>query len=158
MEKLRNPFVGGKGYQCFGCDPYNHYGLQMEFYEDGEYLFSDWEPKDFLQGYGDVLHGGIQTTLMDEIASWVVYVKAKTGGMTANLDVKFKRPAYVNNGKLRIRAKLTDMDKRFAYIDAEVLDNEGSICSEARLRYYVFPEKTAKEKLHYPGHEAFYEE
>jgi len=158
MKKLSNPFIGGDGYQCFGCAPDNHHGLQMEFYEDGEYVVSDWEPKDFLQGYGNVLHGGIQTTLMDEIASWVVYVKAKTGGMTANLEVKFKRAAYVNKGKLKIRAKLTEMDKRFAYIDAEVLDNDNNVCSEARLRYYVFPENKAKEKLHYPGHEAFYGE
>ncbi len=157
MKKLKNPFVSIDDFQCFGCAPDNHHGLRMEFYEDGEYLVSEWNPKSFLQGYGNVLHGGIQTTLMDEIASWVVYVKVKTGGVTANLDVKFKKTVYVNKGVLTIRAKLKSVDKRFAHIFAEVLDNEGNVCSESNLRYFVFPEKVAREKLYYPGHEAFYE-
>ena len=156
MKKLRNPFREFENYQCFGCSPENPNGLQMEFYEDGEFLVSEWEPKTHLQGYGNVLHGGIQTTLLDEIASWVVYVKARTGGVTANLEVKFKKAAYVNKGKLKVRAKLTKTDKRFAYIFSELLDEEGDVCSQAELRYYLFPEKTAREKLFYPGHEAFY--
>ena len=156
MRKLTNPFISKTDYQCFGCAPNNNNGLQMEFYEDGEYLISEWEPKTFLQGYGNVLHGGIQSTILDEIASWVVYVKAKTGGVTANLEVKYKKSAYVNKGPLKARAKLTDVDKRFAYISAELLDHEGKICSEAKLRYYIFPEETARKKLDYPGHEAFY--
>jgi uncharacterized protein (TIGR00369 family) len=156
MKKLKNPFVEMDGYNCFGCAPVNNQGLQLDFYEDGEYIISEWEPQSHFQGYGNVLHGGIQTTLMDEIASWVVYVKAKTGGVTANLDVKFKKTVYVNKGKIKIRAKLLNTDKRFAYIFAELMDHEGKICSEANLRYFIFPEKYAKEKLYYPGHQAFY--
>jgi uncharacterized protein (TIGR00369 family) len=156
MKKLKNPFVDMDGYNCFGCAPANNQGLQLDFYEDGEYIMSEWEPHSHFQGYGNVLHGGIQTTLMDEVASWVVYVKAKTGGVTANLDVKFKKTVYVNKGKIKIRAKLLNTDKRFAYIFAELMDHEGKICSEANLRYFIFPEKYAKEKLYYPGHQAFY--
>ena len=158
MKKLRNPFAELEGYNCFGCNPENHHGLQMEFYEDGEYIVSEWEPKRFLSGYGNVLHGGIQATLMDEIASWVVYVKARTGGVTATLEVKFKKTVYTDKGKLKVRAKLQGTDKRFAYILAEILDHEGKVCSKSELKYFIFSEKTAREKLHYPGHMAFYEE
>ena len=112
MKKLRNPFTSNEGFRCFGCDPSNHHGLQLEFYEDGEYLVSDWEPKEFLQGYGNILHGGIQSTLMDEIASWVVYVKARTGGVTADMQVKFKKAVYVNKGKVRIRGRLKETDRK----------------------------------------------
>ena len=157
MKKLRNPFAEQEGYHCFGCDPRNQNGLQMEFYEDGEYLISEWEPRTYLQGYGNILHGGIQTTLMDEIASWIVYVKVKTGGVTASLDVKFKKSIYVNKGNLKVRGKLIKTDKRFAYIFAELLDHEEKVCSEANLKYFIFPEKVAREKLFYPGNEAFYE-
>ena len=30
-------------------------------------------------GYNDILHGGIQATLLDEIATWVVYAVLGTG-------------------------------------------------------------------------------
>jgi chorismate synthase len=36
MRKLKNPWLGIDGYNCFGCAPHNPYGLKMEFYVDGE--------------------------------------------------------------------------------------------------------------------------
>ena len=157
MKKLINPFKQFEGYQCFACDPDNQHGLQMEFYEDGDYLVSEWEPKPHLQGYFNVLHGGIQTTLLDEIASWIVYVKAKTGGVTANIDIKFKKPVYVNKGKLTIRGKLKNLDKKFAFIQGELLDHEGNLCAQADIKYYIFPKDVAREKYYYPGDQAFYQ-
>jgi acyl-coenzyme A thioesterase PaaI-like protein len=47
----------------------------MTFFDDGEGIVSNWGPKEGYQGYDKVLHGGIQATLIDEIASWVVYVR-----------------------------------------------------------------------------------
>ncbi|MFP4019579.1 MAG: hotdog fold domain-containing protein, partial [Bacteroidales bacterium] len=88
---------------------------------------------------------------------WVVYVKAKTGGVTASLDVKFKKAVYVNQGEIKIRARLAYTEKKFAYIYAELIDSKGDICSEANLKYYIFPEQVARKKLFYPGYEAFYE-
>lgn len=158
MKKLRNPFQQYDSYQCFGCDPENHHGLQMEFYEDGMDLLSIWEPKAFLQGYGNVLHGGIQSTLLDELASWIVYVKARTGGVTAHMDVKFRKPVYVNQGKLTVRGRLKEVNKRFAMISAEIYDSKGEITTVADIRYFVYPEEVAREKFFYPGHEAFYED
>jgi len=157
MRKLKNPFSHFEGYQCFGCDPSNENGLQMEFYEDGDYLISQWEPAVFYQGYGNVLHGGIQATLMDELASWVVYVKAQTGGVTADMKVKYKKPVYVNQGSLTIRGKLKEKGRRLAVIDVELLNADGQLCAEGELRYFVFPEKVAREKYFYPGPDAFYE-
>ena len=157
MKKLRNPFRQFEGYQCFGCDPQNPYGLHMEFYEDGEDLVSEWQPRKFLQGYGNVLHGGIQTTLLDELASWIVYVKARTGGVTAHVDVKFKRAVYVNQGPLTVRGRLKETNRRFATIEAELYDSGGQITTSAHIRYFIYPQEEAREKLYYPGHEAFYE-
>jgi len=157
MKKLRNPFRQFEGYQCFGCDPENQHGLQMEFFEDGEDLVSEWQPRSFLQGYGKVLHGGIQTTLLDELASWVVYVKARTGGVTSNIDVKFKRAVYVHQGPLTIRGRLKEINRRFATIEAELYDSGGQITTTASIRYFIYPQEVAREKLYYPGHEAFYD-
>lgn len=69
MKKLNNPFVDRADYYCFGCSPKNDIGLKMEFYEDGEYIKSYWKPDMRYQGYKNILHGGVQTLLMDEIAS-----------------------------------------------------------------------------------------
>lgn len=157
MRKIINPYSNLEGYNCFGCSPNNHIGLQMEFYEDGDYVVSDWVPKKHLAGYGNILHGGIQSTILDEIASWVVSVKVKTAGVTATLNVKYKNTVFTDKGKLTIRAKLVDQNRKFATIHAELLNSEGNVCSEAEIKYFIFPLDIAKRKFHYPGIEAFFE-
>ena len=158
MKRILNPYAKLEGYNCFGCSPKNQLGLQMEFFEDGDWVVSEWEPKSHLAGYGNVLHGGIQSTILDEIASWVVYTKVKTAGVTATLNVKYKNTAFTDKGKLTIRAKLKDQNKKFATIHAELLDAEGKVCSEAEVKYFIFPIEIAKRKFHYPGIEAFFED
>jgi len=156
MKKIHNPYSKFEGYNCFGCSANNELGLQMEFYEDGDYIVSNWTPGQYLAGYGNVLHGGIQSTLMDEIASWVVYVKVKTAGVTATLNVKYKSPVFTDKGPLLVRAKLIDQNRKFAVIHAQILNDQGAICAEGNLRYFIFPLDEAKSKYHYPGHEAFF--
>ncbi len=156
MKKLNNPYSDLEGYKCFGCSPKNKQGMQMEFYEDEEYIISDWLPQEHLQGYNNILHGGIQSTLMDEIACWVVYIKCGTAGVTTELNIKLKKTVFVNKGKIRIRAKLTEQNKRFAIIHTEILDAEKNICAQAEIKYFIFSQEIAKEKLAYPGVEKFY--
>jgi uncharacterized protein (TIGR00369 family) len=158
MRKIVNPFTKLEGYNCFGCSLKNELGLQMEFFEDGEYIISNWEPKKHLAGYGNVLHGGIQSTILDEIASWLVYTKLKTAGVTANLNVKYKNAVYTDKGKLTVRAKLIEQDRKFATIHAELIDNEGKLCAEGLIKYFILPLELAKQKYHYPGHESFFKQ
>lgn len=157
MRKIINPYTHLEGYNCFGCSSKNELGLQMEFYEDGEYVKSKWAPKAHLAGYGNILHGGIQSTILDEIASWVVYTKAKTAGVTATLNVKYKSTVFTDKGDLTIRAKLIDQNRRFATINAELLDHNENVCAEAEVKYFIFPIEVAKQKYKYPGPEAFFD-
>ncbi|MBQ5606378.1 MAG: PaaI family thioesterase, partial [Prevotella sp.] len=73
MRKIKNPWVGKEGYNCFGCSPNNPLGVKMEFYEDGKEIVSFWRPQADYQGWIDTMHGGILSTLIDEAAGWVVF-------------------------------------------------------------------------------------
>ncbi|UBM62039.1 PaaI family thioesterase [Candidatus Sulfidibacterium hydrothermale] len=157
MKKIQNPYRKMEGYQCFGCAPQNTNGLQMNFMEEGDYVLSEWEPKSYFQGYYQVLHGGIQATLMDEIASWLVQLKLKTAGVTSQMTVRYKKTVPVNQGNIKLRAKLTGKRHNLADIHVELFCPDGELGAEADFVYFTFPEKVAIEKLHYPGHEAFYE-
>ncbi len=145
-----------KGYYCFGCAPQNNNGLQMSFMEEEEGVVSEWEPKDYFQGYYQVLHGGIQATLMDEIASWLVQVKLKTAGVTSTMNIRYKKTVPIDKGNIRLKAKLTGQRRNLADIHVELFCPNGDLCAEGDFVYFTFPEKTAVEKLHYPGHDAFY--
>lgn len=144
-------------YQCIGCSPYNPIGIKLQFWDDGKNIISKWKPRAEFMGWVDVLHGGIQATLLDEIAAWVVYTKCETAGVTTNLQVKYKKPVYTNRGELTIKAHLLEKNRRTAIILAQLFNNDGILCSEARVEYFIFSEKVAREKYHYPGIDAFYE-
>ncbi|MDO5130133.1 MAG: PaaI family thioesterase, partial [Prevotellaceae bacterium] len=72
MKKIINPWEGMPGYNCIGCSPDHPFGFHLHFYEDGEYIVSQWQPTSDFQGWVNTLHGGIQALLLDEICGWVV--------------------------------------------------------------------------------------
>jgi len=112
MKKLNNPFADLKGFNCFVCSPNNAVGLHLDFYLDGEIIRASWRPEDQYQGYPNILHGGIQATLLDEVASWAVYVVAGTGGVTSRMEVRYKKPVLIDKGKISLTAEIIERKKR----------------------------------------------
>ncbi|MCK4662245.1 MAG: PaaI family thioesterase [Bacteroidales bacterium] len=157
MKKVINPYIKQDNYICFGCSPNNDIGLKLEFFEDGDEIISYWEPKKHFEGYINVLHGGIQTTLLDEIASWVIHLKAKTAGVTSSIDIKFKKPVLISKGKITLKAKIVETNKRLVKIQTFLFDSDNILCSEAEIIYFIYNPDFAKEKLAYPGYENFFE-
>lgn len=156
MKKLLNPFTKLEGYQCFGCSPDNPNGLQLSFTEKDDYVTAEWEPKAHFQGWNNILHGGIQATMMDEIASWLVFVKLDTSGVTCEMEVKLRKPVKTNEGTLFLKAKLRELKRNIAIIDTWIYDNKMEVCAEGVMHYFTFPQKVARDKFWYPGREAFY--
>lgn len=155
MIKLKNPYAEFREYQCFGCSPSNPFGLRMEFYKEGDEVVCKWDPVEHFQGFHDILHGGIQSTMMDEIASWVVFVLLDTAGVTYQLSTRFRKPVFLSKGTITIRAKLVKQEKRVAEIEASLYDGENNLCSESHLKYFVMPREKAEKELHFPGKDAF---
>jgi len=156
MIKLSNPFVNLPGYNCFVCSPDNPIGLHLDFYLDDQTIKASWNPQDNYQGYPNVVHGGIQATLMDEVASWAVYAVLGTGGVTYRLDIHYKKPVLIDKGKINLTAKIIGQKGKIASIRTCLYDGANVLCSEGTVYYYTFPENIAQEKMNYPGKEAFY--
>ena len=160
MKKIVNPYVEAKGvgYKCFGCSPLNEHGLRLEFWDAGEEVICKWVPRKQFEGYGNVLHGGIQATIHDEIASWAVYTKCETAGVTSNIEVRYKNPLMITDNEITIKAKVESVNRRLAVINTTILDDQDKVCSIGKVTYFLFPQDVSKEKYNYPGIEAFYEE
>ncbi len=159
-RKIINPYIrehSSDGIKCFGCSPQNPIGLQLTFYDTGEELETLWNPSWQYEGFLNVLHGGIQATLLDEIASWLVFTKCETTGVTKTMNVIYHNPVYVKNNEIRITASLIKQEERSALIKTCLYNSEGKLCTEADVEYFIFPLAVAKRKYFYPGVEAFYE-
>jgi uncharacterized protein (TIGR00369 family) len=157
MKKIRNPFVNNEGFNCIGCSPKNPIGIKLNFSldDDSKTVFAEWIPNTNFQGYQNVLHGGIQATLLDEIASWVVYTVIGTGGVTSQMQIRYRKPVQIPDGTIKLKAWVIKQEKRLVDIKAELYNGKDELSAEATVQYFVYPENIAKEKFGYPGIEEF---
>jgi len=154
-RKIVNPYQTVENYNCFGCSSENPIGLHLSFREEREEIVSEWIPDSRYTGWIDVLHGGIQATMMDEIASWVVFTKLKTAGVTREMTVKYRKSVLVSDGKIICRAQLKEINRSLATIEVKLFSKD-ILRAEARCVYYIFGQEDAKSKFLYPGSDAFY--
>ncbi|MCR4619538.1 MAG: PaaI family thioesterase [Paludibacteraceae bacterium] len=145
MKKILNPWRDHPQYNCFGCCPDNPIGLHLEFYEDGEYIVSTWQPGENYQGWVETLHGGIISTLIDETCGWVVTRKMQTSGYTVSLNVKFKKAVSTKEQRVTVRANVVKQMRNLVFIYAEVTDSNGDLCAEGETTYFMMNEEKAKE-------------
>ncbi len=157
MRKINNPFIHLEGYYCFGCSPDNPQGLHMTFREEEDEIVSEWDPVTFFQGYHKVLHGGIQAALMDEIASWTVYVKVKTSGVTSKAEIRYRKTVHIDKGPVILKARVVGIRRNLADISVKLFTSNNVLASEGLFTFYTFTEKKAKESLYYPDHETFFD-
>ncbi len=157
MRTLSNPWTKFEDFNCFGCSPNNTIGLKMNFVEEQEYITCEWEPGIQYQGYHNILHGGIQATLMDEIASWTVFVKAGKGGVTSRLEIKYRKPVSIKGGAIRLRAKILEENNRMARVQVELFNSDRLLCTEGVVDCFVLSSGRSDAGIMFPGKDAFYE-
>jgi acyl-coenzyme A thioesterase PaaI-like protein len=150
VRGIINPFTGIPGYSCFGCAPGNDRGLRMSFSEDGDEILCSWKPEPHFAGYGGVLHGGIQASLHDEAASWVVFVKLQTAGVTERLEIDYRSPVLIGSGALSIRSRLEKTEGNKAFIRTRLFDGKGKLGSESLAVFFTLPQHIARKKMSFP--------
>lgn len=148
MRKIINPYIGreDEGYNCFACAPHNPHGLKMEFYEDGEDIVCFWTPSKDYQSWQDTLHGGIQATLIDETAGWLITRKFETSGMTTSFNLKYRKPVAAGEGHtVEVRVRTREVKRNFVFMDA-TLKCDGELCTTAEVTFFCFSQEVAREK------------
>ena len=160
IRKISNPYLksGRKDYNCFGCSPNNDKGLQLKFELDGDEVVANWSPQRWAEGFRNILHGGIQAALLDELCSWVVQSVCKTVGVTTSMEISYRKAVLVSDGEIELRAKLAEQNSRMAVVEGRILSGNGTVCATVKCKFFLFPLDKAMAEYDYPGAEAFFEE
>ncbi|MGQ9630883.1 MAG: PaaI family thioesterase [bacterium] len=108
---------------CFACGKRNPIGLKLEFGFDGQELSLKFTPRKEHQGWADIVHGGILSTLLDEAMAQLTIAMGKPT-VTAKMTVEFKRPALVGE-ELCVTARLSNEKGRVLEVTAEAVHSEG---------------------------------
>lgn len=137
MKKIENRWIGQPDYHCFGCDPSHAHGLRMEFYEDGEDVVSIWQPTGEYQGWPNILHGGIQATLIDELCGWTIAHKFQSDAVTSKMEVRYRKPVKISEGKLTIRAHVVEVRRNIVTITAQIFNSANELCTEGTCVFFM---------------------
>jgi acyl-coenzyme A thioesterase PaaI-like protein len=107
---------------CFVCGPKNAIGLKLEFLFDGQTITTEFIPQKVHQGYMNIVHGGIISTLLDEV---MVKLAIEMGmpAVTAHMDVRLRKAVAIGK-KITFRAEIRESTRKLiiAYAKAETDD------------------------------------
>jgi len=81
--------VMGDNY-CFGCSPNNPAGLHLHFWREGECEVTEFTPLKEHQSYDGVCHGGLVSTVMDELFGNHLKSLGVFPAVTGRLSIRFR--------------------------------------------------------------------
>ncbi len=117
--------------QCFVCGQDNPMGLRLHFEvdESARSIKTVFTPQKVHQGYQDVVHGGIISTILDEAMTKLAFALGYNA-VTAKLTVRFKRPLMVGEPVV-VTGRLAKEAKRAMEAVAVALKEDGTVVAEA---------------------------
>lgn len=136
-----------ENHNCFGCSPNNTHGLRMAFYTDEKSVVSWVTAPDHLCGWNDLVHGGVISTILDEVMSWSAIYLLKHLILTKSMTVDFKRPIHVGK-EIIAQGTVVEHPSHREAIMAGVLYQDGHICAKSTGTFALFtPEAIRKRGL-----------
>jgi uncharacterized protein (TIGR00369 family) len=115
---------------CFVCGPKNPIGLKLDFSFDGKTIKTDFVPLKEHQGYMDIVHGGIISTLLDEV---MVKLAIEMGmpAVTAQMDIRLRKALNVGQ-KITVSAEMIKDTKKILTSYAKAVTEDGAIIADSK--------------------------
>lgn len=116
----------------------------MKFYTHEAAVYSKLIVPDHLCGWNNLVHGGVLTTIMDEIMSWATIHLLKRVPMTKSISVDFLKPVYVGNPLKAQGTVLERKGKHEALMEGRIYNKDEVCCARATGTFAVFSPSVAK--------------
>lgn len=125
---------------CYACGKENSKGLALEFFQNeaGEVMcrIAFNEP---YQGYPGIVHGGVLSTVLDEVVGRAAMVEDPNRFMvTAKLNLRFRKSVPLGE-TVQVVGRLIKQRRNFALSTAEIYLPDGSVAIEAEATLVDHP-------------------
>lgn len=117
---------------CFVCGEKNPYGLRLKFSLNNGKVLAEFVPQKIHQGYKDIIHGGIISTLIDEAMVKAALMQG-IPAITAEITVRFKNP-LMSGEKAIVEATIIKMNKRIIETSANVKKTDNTLIAEGHAK------------------------
>jgi uncharacterized protein (TIGR00369 family) len=119
---------------CFVCGDKNKIGLKVAFfYKDGR-AKAQYTPTREFEGYKDICHGGILSSLLDEV---MIYSLIAQGiiTVTVQMEVRFKKSAKIGE-TLFMEGQLTEDKGKILITEGKIFTEDGTVIAEAKGKFF----------------------
>lgn len=116
-----------QGHHCFACGTANPIGLNLRFYRLGDTVCSDITLDKNHEGWENMAHGGIVSTLLDEVMSWTVMYFKKIFLVTRKMEVKYVRPVRIGIPLVVKGEMMEGLEPRKIRARADIRNGEGNL-------------------------------
>jgi acyl-coenzyme A thioesterase PaaI-like protein len=125
---------------CYFCGTHNPLGPRIRYAYDpqNECVTGRADLDRAYCGYPGVVHGGIQSALLDDVMYWAVTYRTTTSSVTLELSCRYRKTARLGE-PLVLRARCGAREGRKAEAAGELLDERGEVLAEATALYLLHP-------------------
>ncbi len=128
VEEQLKPVKNIEAQTCFGCGRDNPIGLKMQFKTDGEKIYSFVTLPKTMTGWDTTVHGGILSTILDEMMGWsVIYLLGKIG-VTKAMTVEFLKPVPAETPLMAVGFIQEVVSDRQVLVTGEIYNKESKLC------------------------------
>jgi uncharacterized protein (TIGR00369 family) len=117
---------------CFVCGEKNPSGLHIQFLLHDGKAQAEFIPQKIHQGYKDIVHGGIISTLLDEAMVKVALLQGFPA-VTAEITVRFKNPLMAGE-KAVVEANILRMNKRIIETSAVMKKEDNTVIAQSSAK------------------------
>lgn len=126
---------------CFGCSQANPIGLKLKFTMDGEVCRSSFTAEPQYQGWAGYIHGGILSTLLDEVMAQWIWQK-NIPAMTAEITVRFSKAVPVNV-PLTLESRCVGSKGKLHLMEGRIILPDGSVPCSATAKFLTLTQKNS---------------
>ena len=131
-------------HNCFACSPGNSHGLQMKVYYGDGTVYSWVTVPEYMCGWNKTVHGGIISTILDEIMGWAGIYLLKQITITKKITVEFIKTVYVGD-QLTAKAIVGNKQgKRETEIMSYLYNNKDELCAKAEGTFTLISTEVAR--------------
>jgi acyl-coenzyme A thioesterase PaaI-like protein len=123
---------------CFACGTLNTHGLHLELHAAADRCWTELVLPERFAGWEDIAHGGIVTTILDEVMAWAL-VERDHWGVTARIAVEFKKPVPIGR-LIRGEGWLVEARRRAITAAGRLTDADGTILATSEALYIAAPD------------------
>ena len=135
-------------HNCFACGTLNAHGLHLALHAGDGRCWVDTTLDRQFEGWEGIAHGGVISTILDEVMAWAV-VEHDLWGVTARITVDFKRPVPIGR-PIHGEGRVTSVRRRIVETEGVLSDQDGNILAQATATFVGAPDdKKAELKARY---------